>query len=247
MNNLLNFIDTGFIIILVMLLIISGGIMFYCYRRLNLLEDSIINQGRILQNLIINLQNNNLNNDNNTSDELIETEETEESNLVNNNTINNKNKIDVSDNDSEISDTDESILSDNDSDINDNNLDINDNSLDINNISLDINDRSLDINDNSLDINDSNLDIQEITDNPSTKILELTEDVLDDITDKQFMSNINNYDTSKNDEKKIDNKIKGLSKMKIDDIKQLIIDKNINLDDDINSMKKVDLIKILSN
>ena len=61
------------------------------------------------------------------------------------------------------------------------------------------------------------------------------------------MSNINNYDASKNDTKKYINKIKGLSKMKIDDIKQLIIDKNINVDDDINSMKKNDLIKILTN
>ena len=57
--GLLNFIDTGFLIILGILLLISGGIMFYCYRRLNLLEDSIINQGKILQNLIINLQSSN--------------------------------------------------------------------------------------------------------------------------------------------------------------------------------------------
>ena len=61
------------------------------------------------------------------------------------------------------------------------------------------------------------------------------------------MSNINNYDASKNDTKKYMSKIKGLSKMKIDDIKQLIIEKNINIDDDINSMKKNDLIKILTN
>ena len=254
MISLLNFIDTGFIIIFAILLIISGGIMFYCYRRLNLLEDSIINQGRILQNLIVNLQNNNLNNDNN-DDEIIEHQENLKTNLVNNDTIINKDKINVSDNDSEISDTDNSSLSDNESntnsndilDINDNILDINDNNLDINDNNLDINENNLDINENNLDINDSNLDIQEITDNTTTKVLELTEDILDDITDKQFMSNINNYDVSKNDEKKTDNKIKGLSKMKIDDIKQLIIEKNINIDDDINSMKKNDLIKILTN
>lgn len=51
----------------------------------------------------------------------------------------------------------------------------------------------------------------------------------------------------KNEEKKSDNKIKGINKMKLDDLKQLVIDKNINLEEDINSMKKADLIKILSN
>ena len=118
MSNLLNFIDTGFIIILAILLIISGGIMFYCYRRLNLLEDSIINQGRILQNLIVNLQNNNYSNTNN---EFIEPENS----ILNDISNDKKNKIDVSEEeDSDISDTDNSEISDNDSDINDNILDI---------------------------------------------------------------------------------------------------------------------------
>lgn len=238
MGVLLNFIDTGFIIILAILLIISGGIVFYCYRRLNLLEDSIINQGRILQNLIVNLQNNNINHDNindgNINNELIDAKN-KKTNLINNDYTNSKNKIDVSDEeDSNISDTDNCEISDNDSDINDNESDINDNESDINN-------------NNSIDINNDNLDIEKIIDDDSKKVLELSEDILEDITDKQFMTNINNYDPSKIDDKKSDNKIKGLSKMKIDELKQLIIDKNITPDDDINSMKKVELIKILTN
>ena len=215
MSNLLNFIDTGFIIILSILLVISGGIMFYCYRRLNLLEDSIINQGKILQNLILNLQNNKLFDENNElvheNNKLVD----ENNELVDeNNELLDKNKknekIYVSDlEDSEISDTDNSSESDNISDINDDILGI---------VKDDLN-----IKTNDLDKNNNELNIQEITDNASTKVLELTDDVLDEITDTQFISNINNYDASKNDTKKYINKIKGLSKMKIDDIKQLII------------------------
>ena len=66
MMSLLNFIDTGFIITFSILLITSGTIMLYCYRRLNLLESSIIEHGKILQNFIVNYNNqillNNVNN-----------------------------------------------------------------------------------------------------------------------------------------------------------------------------------------
>ena len=51
--SVLDFIDTGFIITLGLILILCGGIMFYCYRRLNILENSIFEHGRILQTFII--------------------------------------------------------------------------------------------------------------------------------------------------------------------------------------------------
>tara|TARA_R110001592_G_scaffold9607_17_gene50926 strand:+ start:4130 stop:4882 length:753 start_codon:yes stop_codon:yes gene_type:complete len=57
MISLLNFIDTGFIITLGLLLLISGAVMLYCYRRLNMLENSIIDHGKILQNFIMNYNN----------------------------------------------------------------------------------------------------------------------------------------------------------------------------------------------
>jgi hypothetical protein len=53
----LDFIDSGFIITLVIILILCGGIMLYCYRRLNVLENSVIEHGRILQSFIMNSQN----------------------------------------------------------------------------------------------------------------------------------------------------------------------------------------------
>ena len=61
MISLLNFIDTGFIITLGLLLLVSGVVMLYCYRRLNLLENSVIEHGKILQSFIMNYNNKLLN------------------------------------------------------------------------------------------------------------------------------------------------------------------------------------------
>ena len=91
--------------------------------------------------------------------------------------------------------------------------------------------------DNDIQINSEisilNIDNNKITDD--FKILEISNDVLDNIKDDSFIM--------KNDEKKI----KNINKLKLDELKQLITDKNITLDEDINTMKKADLIKILSN
>ena len=54
MLSLLNYIDPTFIITLGIILFVNGAIMLYCYRRLNLLENSIIEHGKVLQTFIIN-------------------------------------------------------------------------------------------------------------------------------------------------------------------------------------------------
>jgi len=55
--SILDIMDNGFIIILAVILLLCGSIMLYCYRRLNILENSVIEHGRILQSFIINSQN----------------------------------------------------------------------------------------------------------------------------------------------------------------------------------------------
>ena len=52
--SFLNFIDTGFIFTLGLILVVGGAIMLYCYRRLNVLENSVIEHGKILHNFIAN-------------------------------------------------------------------------------------------------------------------------------------------------------------------------------------------------
>ena len=47
---------SGFIISLGLIFFMSGLIMFYCLRRFSLIENSIIDQGRILQSFIIKTQ-----------------------------------------------------------------------------------------------------------------------------------------------------------------------------------------------
>ena len=54
MLSLLNYIDPTFIITLGIIFFVNGAIMLYCYRRLNLLENSIIEHGKVLQTFIIN-------------------------------------------------------------------------------------------------------------------------------------------------------------------------------------------------
>ena len=57
--NLFGLEGIGFIISLAMTLLVSGAIMFYCLRRFKMLENSIIEQGKVLQSFIIKSQNNN--------------------------------------------------------------------------------------------------------------------------------------------------------------------------------------------
>jgi len=47
---------SGFIISLALTLLISGAIMFYCLKRFNVLESSIMDQGRVLQSFIVRVQ-----------------------------------------------------------------------------------------------------------------------------------------------------------------------------------------------
>lgn len=54
--NLFGLEGSSFIISLGLILLVAGIIMFYCLRRFNLLETSIIEQGRILQTFIMRMQ-----------------------------------------------------------------------------------------------------------------------------------------------------------------------------------------------
>ena len=54
--NLFGLEGSSFIISLGLTLLVAGIIMFYCLRRFNILENSIIEQGRILQTFIMKMQ-----------------------------------------------------------------------------------------------------------------------------------------------------------------------------------------------
>ena len=98
MISLLNFIDTGFIITLGLLLLVSGAVMLYCYRRLNILENSLIEHGKILQNFIVNYNN-----------QILATQQNQLGGLESQPTTNlqNQNRISVSDDEDDDDDDDD--------------------------------------------------------------------------------------------------------------------------------------------
>ena len=89
----------GFIIALGITVLLFGTIMFYCLRRFAVLENSVYEQGRVLQNVIYNFQNNTL--PEGVDHEGNNTELANKLAISAARNLNNTNKIEVSDNDSE--------------------------------------------------------------------------------------------------------------------------------------------------
>lgn len=132
--NLFGLEGSSFIISLGLILLVAGIIMFYCLRRFNLLETSIIEQGRILQTFIMRMQerenSTSLATDTAINSALNQTNSQEKNNITS--------KIEVSDDeyetesntDSENSESSESIINNDqqhiDIDLNSNKIEVND-------------------------------------------------------------------------------------------------------------------------
>ena len=278
MNMLINFIDTGFIITLGILILVTGAVMLYCYRRLNLLENSVIEHGKILQNFIMNYNNqinNQMNNQiNNQMDNIgipnfSLTQENNEDNQDNqdnqdNEIIETNNpftedlnsaKIAVSDDDEDDDedDDDEEDNSDDDDDSDDSDdsdveneddtikklditsFEIEDNSLQIESIDTKTNTVEDDFL-NNVPINLENLNIASIS--MESKLINLGND--------EERTDIDNDENNDNESVSIVGEVKkGFSKMKVDDLRSLVVTKNLTDNDNSQKMKKNDLIKML--
>ena len=198
MIQLLNFIDTGFIITLGLLILLCGGIMLYNYRRLNILENSIIEHGKILQNFIINYNNQLLNKDATTMKKNL--------NQSLDNYENTNNKINVSDDEN---DSDSDSDSDNDTDNeNDNDTDNDETDDDIDEDDDTDNDNDNDNNnDNNSDDNRNQLDKLIISNKIENKdLININNDILVDddeefnLTANSKIINLQNNDTNIDDE-----------------------------------------------
>ena len=281
MSFLFKFIDSGFLLTLGLVLLVSGGIMLYCYRRLNLLEKSLIEHGKILQNFIINynmqmqqfsLANNSIYNNKNTdatnNDEIIKTEYVEFDKVKK---INLGEKISVSDDEDEDEDLDddddedEDLDDDNDDDVSDDNEDVTD----------DDDDDDEDVSDDD-DDEDEKMDTLAISNNKLEEDLENVESIttLENITlneqsistfdDETFLKNlpinlnsftlentnsnpkIINLENNTNSDTKPGER-KNYSKMKVDDLKSLVVTRNLTDNETAQKMKKSDLVKLLQN
>ena len=278
MSFLFKFIDSGFLLTLGLILLISGGIMLYCYRRLNLLEKSVIEHGKILQNFIINynvqmhrlcLANTSVD-INKNNDSITENNTTEYVEFDKIKKINLGEKISVSDeDDSEDEDEDEGEGTEDEDE--DEEEDTEDEEEDEDE-DEDEDEENLTISNNKLEDLGEMEDLGEIEDieDMEEKLVSLENIKLDDqtisnIDDETFLRNLpinlDSFTLETNDNPRIinleniensnsDTKVgerKNYSKMKVDDLKTLVVTKNLTDNETSQKMKKSDLVKLLQN
>ena len=278
MSFLFKFIDSGFLLTLGLVLLVSGGIMLYCYRRLNLLEKSLIEHGKILQNFIINynmqmqhfsLANNSIYNNKNTdatnNDEIIKTEYVEFDKVKK---INLGEKIPVSDDEDEDEDDEDEDEDDKDEDEDEDDEDSDEDEDEDSDEDSD-EDVSEDEKMDTLAISNNNLeeDLEELENVESIATLEnitLHEESISTFDDETFLKNLpinlNSFTLENtNNNPKIINlenntnsdtnpgERKNYSKMKVDDLKSLVVTRNLTDNETAQKMKKSDLVKLLQN
>ena len=218
MSSLLNFIDTGFIITLGLLLLVSGAVMLYCYRRLNLLENSLIEHGKILQNFIVNYNN-----------QILATQQNQLGGLESESTTNlqNQNRISVSDDEDDDDEED-----DNDDEESDENLD--------------------EESDEESDEENEEEDLVIKNDTFEPKNEENPEDVFltnlpIDLTELNLDSKIIKLETPETEVEPTEkvNEKKNYSRMKVDELRTLVVTKDLISTEEAQKMQKKDLLKLL--
>lgn len=263
---------SGFIISLGLTLLISGAIMFYILKRFSLLENTLIDQSRILHSFINKMQQKenekHLPQSQIANDIAIESANKQMSmnNKLDNYLQEGSNKIDVSDDESCTSEYTSEYESDNclenedteDKDDNykkiiiensiENDVEEKQNILEIINHELEkdnnvkiisIDDIEPDI-DNSakIDINNSDLESN----------VNLTSDSEENSDSEEKNHYIDVHDNQDNNENKVTIKKGGITKMRVDELRKLVIEKGlVNSKEDANKLKKENLIKILQN
>ncbi len=239
---------SGFIISLGLTLLISGAIMFYVLKRFQILESSIIDNAKILQSFINKTQAQEINNNLASNIAL-------ESAIRQQNEINNK--IEVSDNEEYGDDSEsENSIDEYNSDSDDSN-DSDDEKIklfDNNNLSEELVEsvKIIAINDFEELKTDKMLDVNTIDDLGTLTLVNNKNendddddiDQVDDVDNDDEIKQINNSDILDKKDEKSTNYVK----LKISELKEIVISKNL-LDEnsDINKLKKVDLIKLLQN
>ena len=149
---MLDFVNMGFILTLGLILLICGALMLYGYKRLNVLENSIIEHGKILQSFIMDYQSNrsNIKQNNLATQEAINAVQLKEQLLTDTEYMDGGNKIDISDNDNSEDEEDDDNSEDEEDDDDDNDDDENneDDENEDNIINLDSNSKKILSNDN---------------------------------------------------------------------------------------------------
>ena len=264
--NLFGLEGIGFIISLAMTLLVSGAIMFYCLRRFKMLENSIVEQGKVLQSFIIKYQQNN---NTELASSIALNAAMEQTKLQESTT---SSKIEVSDDESEYSD-DSSSDEELDIDVNDydkKDITLTTQDIDVNllanmdNIDLTRQDiKTLSITDvvcvplsdelveNSIKeftIEDNlNVDSDSDSDSASLKSEKIIEEItLDKTENLDKVDKIDKVDKlpTDNSQKKTANR--SLSKMKVDDLRDLALKDSLETSENLKIMKKDQLLKLFN-
>lgn len=244
--NLFGLEGIGFIISLAMTLLVSGAIMFYCLRRFKILENSIVEQGKVLQSFIIKYQNNS---PTELASSIALNSAIEQSKLESE--VENS-KIEVSDDESDYSDDDseeedikiypeteekEITLTTQEIDIEtlDNIEEVDLGSENIKTVAVaDITDMLITENNKNDSGEESDKDSDD-SDQDSVKDYEPVEEITDSSLEK------NNSDNST---KKSSGK--SLSKMKVDDLRDLALKDSLESAENLKNMKKDQLLKLFN-
>ena len=256
---------SGFIISLALILLVSGAVMFYCLRRFSILENSIIDQGKILQSFIIKMQQQQMNESHISSglatdvaiDSALQQIKNQDAEFIN------SDKIEVSDNEIESeSDDDDDDASCQSDDDNENNLSMSTKLIDeVHTVELD------DINFDPVksdaiktdDIMAFSMDgvkiiaIEELPDDMNLHIRssELNDDSISSVSNESAIELTNTVILSEiESSNEISNKISkklSHSKMKVNDLRTLVCDRGlIDNTEMANKLKKDDLVKMLN-
>ena len=248
--NLFGLEGSGFIISLGITLLLSGLIMYYCVQRINSLEQSLVKQGEIIQTFIYKLNNLELQNNSIPHQSNLETNFNTDNHLV-------ESKIDVSDDEDDDEEGEEGEEHDTD---NEEHVEDNDNIklLTIDSKNSNFLEQSSDIESDSDSDSDSDnqsiSDIEELKEDnivPSSDISSLEnlqdislnniekivvdDDINDDDKDKKVIE-INNDDLTENI---------NYSKMKVNELRELAVKKNLVKSNDNTKYKKDELIQLL--
>jgi hypothetical protein len=248
--NLFGLEGSGFIISLGITLLLSGLIMYYCVQRINSLEQSLVKQGEIIQTFIYKLNNLELQNNSIPHQSNLETNFNTDNQLV-------ESKIDVSDDedDDEEGEEGEEYDTDNEEHVEDNdNIKL----LTIDSKNSNFLEQSSDIESDSDSDSDSDnqsiSDIEELKEDnivPSSDIsslenlqdislnkiekIVLDDDINDNDKDKKVIE-INNDDLTENI---------NYSKIKVNELRELAVKKNLVKSTDNTKYKKDELIQLL--
>jgi len=269
MLDLFSKFDITFFLTLAISLIIGGAIFYYCYTRLNILEESVINQGKILQSFIsgqVNLMPNTLS----CEPQLEEPSHTNDKIDISDDESDDGDDDDDGDNDGESDDgeSDDGDDQENDNEINIKNMhkiknaenesdsessDDDDNKEPYNSLKID-NEHlkgvtqvgifdlggSINTETNGVAILGHILDMDKISTTVMETSLEKNEDIkIVDVSKEDLITDI-----TENDENK---KKKSLSKMSNKELKDLIIKKNLGNESHIKNLQKKELLEILQN